>query len=333
MKILLTLDYELFLDDIIGTVENSLIKPMQHFHAVCKKHNVRATIFVDAAYLYMLNKLRSQWSALQEDYDKVVENIKWLEQEGHDIELHIHPQWYYSTYDKDGWHLDWEHYKLSTAPYEESLRLFTESKNLLDSIIGRKTIAFRAGGYSIQQFNYKDCFKKNGIVADSSVFSKNYQLTPTHYFDYRKAPSDVYQFEEDITKETPQGSWIEFPITVGKYNFLKYMMKKKSIMNNISQNWGDGGALPHKSTGALWKRFTAGFRLMKYSPATIDWDIFGLLEDITEQIKASNTTMTIIGHPKLISSSSMDYLDSYITRYTAQGVVFTTMKKEIGCNL
>lgn len=325
MKILLTLDYELFLDDIIGTVDNSLIKPMQHFHEVCKKHDVRATIFVDAAYLYMLNQLRSQWAALQNDYDKVVENIKWLEKEGHDIELHIHPQWYYSTYDKDGWHLDWEHYKLSTAPYEESLRLFTESKNLLDTIIGRKTIAFRAGGYSIQQFNYQDCFEKNGITADSSVFSNNYQLTDTHYFDYRGVPSDIYRFDSDITRSKVNGSFTEFPISVGRFNILRYIMMKRRLTKNIARHWGDGGGLPQQKPAHLWTRFHNAFRCIKYPSATIDWDNFVFLDSITEQNANKIQNMTVIGHPKLISSSSMKSLDYYIKKRQQKGDIFNTI--------
>lgn len=330
MKVLLTLDYELFLDDVIGTVDNSLIKPMKEFNKVCAKHGVRATIFVDAAYLYMLNKLRVFWTDLQEDYDKVVENIKWLEQEGHDIELHIHPQWYYSTYDENGWHLDWGHYKLSSAPYEESLKLFTESKELLDSIIGRKTIAFRAGGYSIQQFNYQDCFERNGILADSSVLVNNYMLTDTNFFDFRGVLHEPYRFTADITRKDDRGRFKEYPISVGRYGFIQYMVKKRRHHDDRVNRWGDGGCINAKAPGNLWQRLKTGFRFIKYPYATIDYDNYSFLEEIHNQNTDITTVFTIIGHPKLISSASMIYLNSYIDKRKKVGDRFVTIRNDLG---
>lgn len=329
MKILLTLDYELCLNDFVGTVDECLIVPMQKFHQVCDLFGVRATIFVDAAYLYMLDKLHTQWPMLKEDYEKVKENIQWLEEQGYDIELHIHPQWYYSIYNETGWHLDWNHYKLSTAPYEESLVLFTESKNLLDSIIGRKTIAFRAGGYSIQQFNYQDCFKRNGIIADSSVFTNNKVLTETHYYNYVGAPANTYRFTDCITSPDSIGVFYEFPIGVGKFPFVQYMRKKRRIAQHSSQRWGNGGAEQNRSLyERIMKnihRFKNGFALTKYPSASVDCDTYGLLEDIFVQNK-ENDILTIIGHPKNISASSMDYLKNFIYKRFNEHIEFTTLK-------
>ena len=153
MNIIITLDYELFLNDITGTVNNCLIKPMQEIQKICEKHDFKLTIFVDAAYLYRLTELKKDYPALEEDYKNTVDNIKWLAKLGHDIQLHIHPQWYYSNYNGKEWILDWDHYKLSDMPRDYAFEVFGKSKELLDSIIEYKTTLFRAGGYSIQDFD------------------------------------------------------------------------------------------------------------------------------------------------------------------------------------
>lgn len=329
MKLHITLDYELFLDDRVGTVENSLITPMHVFHNLCKKLGVRATIFVDAAYLYRLDELRQRWAPLQADYEKVVANIQWLESQGYDIELHIHPQWYYSTYDEAGWHLDWEHYKLSSAPYEESERYFAKSKQILDELIGRKTQIFRAGGYSIQQFDYVSCFQKHGILADSSVLTKRKNLSATHYYDYTEAPADAYRFTDDILRSAEMGDFIEFPISCSKFSLPYYMRSKKTSAKMRGTRWGDGGANRKGLVETLKGRVEAFVRWSPYHHATIDCNTFSMLLDIYQANRSKNKHFVILGHPKGLSSGSLQMLEQLVLASRANGDTFTTLKEII----
>lgn len=329
MNLHITLDYELFLDDRVGTVGKSLLLPMFDFHRLCKKYDVRATIFVDAAYLYMLNELRSQWPQLQSDYEKVTNNLKYLEAEGHDIELHIHPQWYYSTYDADGWHLDWEHYKLSSAPYEESERYLEESKKLLDEIIGRKTQIFRAGGYSIQQFDYVSCFRKMGILADSSVLTKRKNLSATHYYDYSEAPTDAYTFTDDILRSTDDGEFTEFPITCSKFSLSYYIKSKQMSAQMRGFRWGDGGANHKGLLTRILGRAEAFRRWSPYHHATIDCNTFSMLLDIYRANRGRNKHFVILGHPKGLSTGSLLMLECLILLSRSYGDTITTLKEAI----
>ena len=72
MKILITLDYELFLNDIVGTIDNCLIKPMECFNNVCANHGVKAVIFVDMAYVFRLKQLSENNLFAKSEYEKVV---------------------------------------------------------------------------------------------------------------------------------------------------------------------------------------------------------------------------------------------------------------------
>lgn len=329
MKLIISLDYELFLNDITGGVGNCLIKPTMEFQKVCSKHGIASTIFVDAAYLYMLNTLKSTYPKLSEDYDAVVGNIKWLKSNGHDIQLHIHPQWYYSSFDGRKWILDWDHYKLSDMPVEDAFAKFKESKELLDDILQEKTIAFRAGGYSIQGFDYVKCFKENGILADSSVLPGAYAVSNTHTYDYRKIKDDVYRFSNDIRIKEDNGSFVEFPIASSDKVFIsKYFRVKRNWMTAENMNWGDGGDYPAQDKMAKIKKLWNSFSFFKHPHASIDYQSFFWLRDAFEHCKGKEV-MTIIGHPKNFSEASLKYLESFIIDVIRAGHSFTTIKEEI----
>lgn len=329
MNIHITLDYELFLDDRVGTVQASLVKPMREFDKVCQQYGVRATIFVDAAYLLRLSQLKDRWQDLQKDYDDTVANIQWLEAQGHDIELHIHPQWYYSNYDEAGWHLDWQHYKLSTAPYEESKAYFAQSKQLLDSLIGRETHVFRAGGYSIQQFNYQDCFQANGILADSSVLTGRKLLSDTHYYDYSHAPFDAYRFSEDILKIDEKGIFTEFPISCFKCSLPYYIGVRRKSGKLSGVKWGDGGANPKGLVGRIHDKLVGLMRWTRYNHASIDNATFTMLPDVYAACKRTQKHFVIKGHPKEFTEGTMSMLDKFIPDCQAQGDTFTTLSQEL----
>ena len=319
MDIIFTLDYELFLNDMTGTVSNSLIKPMQEIQKVCEKHNFRFTIFVDAAYLYRLVELKQDYPSLEKDYKAVTDNIKWLVSLGHDIQLHIHPQWYYSNYDGKEWALDWEHYKLSDMPRDYAFELFGKSKELLDSIIGYKTTLFRAGGFCIQDFDYANCFRKYGIIGDSSVLPGDKVRKKTHSYDYRKSSRRVYKFTENIDVVQNDGTFWEFPIaTAGPRSFIKYMYEKKVNGSKIEKKWGDGGDKPFPSLMAKIKSMLPAFSLFKYPFASIDGFCVFWLDDVYRYSKKYEC-MTVIGHPKNFSSSSFPYLERFINEKRAKG--------------
>ncbi len=313
MTIILTLDYELFLNDITGTVSNCLEKPMFELQKVCDKHGFHYTVFIDAAYLFMLKQLKTNNKQLEADYQRVCESINWMHSKGHDIQLHIHPQWYYSRHIDGKWVLDWNHYRLADMNREDAARCFELSKNLLDEIIGEKTLIFRAGGYSLTESDYYSMFKKNGIIADSSVLPGVREITSTHKFDYRGLPNKPFFFSEDICDPKTDGCFLELPISLAKKVLItKYLTKKKkyiSIPENV--NWGDGGDLPPVGLLKKVKRRMGSITVFKHPKATIDYQSFFFLRDAYNNSKASGY-MTIIGHPKNFSPAALAYFDSFI---------------------
>lgn len=321
MRIYLTLDYELFMGNKTGTVENCLIKPTNKLLTVLDKYNVKATFFVDAAYLYQLDKLKFSYSTLNRDYDSIVKQLRDLSKMGHDIQLHIHPQWYYAKYDGCEWNLSSSPYKLSDMEERDCFDLFHKSKILLEQIIGKNVCAFRAGGYSIQTFNnLPKLFSDNDIKIDSSALSMKSSEGLYQVYDYSNVKSGFYySFYDDVSKPSNTGPFIEIPITTSKicplfvaYNFIKSWMIK-SVDKTV---FGDGvsiNSINHEGKRSLISRIILYWKFINQQRmASIDKTNSLYLKYIYHS-QLKNNVFVIIGHPKNLSMFSVNNLDVFLS--------------------
>ena len=90
-NIVLTLDYELFLGEKSGTVENCMIKPMNQLMNLCQKYHSTMTIFWDVMHYQKIIENLGRYPELQEDKLLIEAQIQALVKEGHDVQLHLHP--------------------------------------------------------------------------------------------------------------------------------------------------------------------------------------------------------------------------------------------------
>lgn len=316
MNIYITLDYELFLNDYTGDVDNCLIIPSYELLRVLDKHQIKATFFVDAAYIYRLNELRGRYQGLQEDYKKVVSHVKEIASQGQKIGLHLHPQWFYSDYDGDKWIIDFDHYKLSDMAELEASQCFRECKIMLEELVGSKIDSFRAGGYSIQTFKaFPRLMKELDIKSDSSVLSNAKNLSKLHYYDYSSLKTtDSYTFEDDVLLIENNGSLREYPISTSTFNYVTYCvsrLKMRKLKNN--KNWGNGGDVSSHHRRSLVKNiFNKMFHPIVMS-ASIDYQGFAFFDMVySEYLRKGKRDFVIIGHPKNFSPASLSMLDAFL---------------------
>ena len=154
MKINLTLDYELFMNELTGNVENCLIRPTDEFLNLTRKYGIKVMFFVDASYLYRLNELKNSYPRLGKDLESIKKQIHDIEHDGHAIGLHLHPQWYFSTFDGEQWAIDFDHYKLSDMPREMADTYFKESLRMLQSYCNQQIKTFRGGDIAFRDTNH-----------------------------------------------------------------------------------------------------------------------------------------------------------------------------------
>ncbi len=329
MKTLLTLDYELFLGAKTGSVENCLISPMNYLLKVASHSNAKFTLLVDAAYIYMLNILRDKHTSLAHDYTNICNHLRDLQEQGHDLQLHIHPQWYFSEYNGREWHLDTEHYKLCDVEENQMMELFVNSKNLLDNIIGKKTIAFRAGGFSAQPTDLLvRLFNASGIRVDSSVCPGTSYDSDCQKFDYTVVPQkSAYHFSKDICQEECDGEFMEVPISMIKVSPVfhwKLALTKLAVKFGRGADYkrmGDG--LSVKTTGSsIFTRMTQPVQTM----ATIDEFKASLLKRAYQKaLNKGDDYFCVLGHPKLATPYSVRKLGEFCDYVNKNGGSFITI--------
>ena len=87
------------------------------------------------------------------------EVLKFIEEKGHDIQLHTHPFWCYGRT-----HM-WEY------SAEEQTKIIDDGRQLLKDWLGRYPIAHRSGAYGINRDTLQ-ALRRNNINIDSSMFHK-----------------------------------------------------------------------------------------------------------------------------------------------------------------
>jgi len=317
MNIYITLDYELFFGAKSGSVENCIIKPTEALLAIVNPYDIKFTCFVDVGYLVKLEEQKKEHPQLQEDYKKVTRQIKELSDNGHGIELHIHPHWEDSHFNGTDWVFDTSRYKLADFSSDEIKRIVTQYTETLTRISGKPPEAYRAGGWSAQPFaEIGKALLKNNITIDSTVFPKGYYNSPDQYYDFRTIEQykTKYRFSESLVEENHNGKFKEIPIssyTVSPFFFWKFAYHKLKKQEK-HRPFGDGAAMA-KTKKDVFKLMLSSSN----SVVSIDGYKASFLQKaykLYQKHTKPEGNFVIIGHPKAFTPYSLEKLKLFIEK-------------------
>ena len=326
MNIYITLDYEIYFGENHGTVEKCVIYPTSELIRIAEKQNVRFCFFVDSGYILKLDEFRKKYPQLEKDYLAITEQIKYLSDTGHDIQLHIHPHWEDSYFNGERWIIDIKRYKLIDFNETEIGDIVYRYKKVLVGLTGKEIFAFRAGGWCLQPFSkLKKAFKQNNITLDSSVFRNGFYSSENYAYDFRDAPDkDIYRFEDEPAKENTKGYFTELPISAIRNSplfFWKlFLLGRKNPY--LHKPLGDGRPMP--APGQRKKMLT------QYTNCTVCTDGYNahLLQRALKNLqKKKFEQMVVIGHPKALSRYSIQKLEEFIVNNKEKNN-FTTFAKQ-----
>jgi hypothetical protein len=195
----LTVDYELF-GSGKGDVIKHVIEPTKKMLKVFREHNVKATFFVEQLEVAALLKIGENSSPLSIDFinAKLIKSqITQMVEDGHDIQLHLHPQWYNAYYSDGVWRLNFDWWRFSSLPYRTNecgtpgrLDLLIEGKRYLEEMIKPikpeyQCTVFRAGGYNLGLDDItKAALLEAGFLMDSSICPGFFSSGPLSNYDY-----------------------------------------------------------------------------------------------------------------------------------------------------
>jgi hypothetical protein len=169
----LTDDWELR-GDGSGDMEKLQLAPMRELLSIYNDHDIRTTVMAEVMQQLAFRREQANHSDLAAMADKWDEHILDAHRQGHDVQLHIHPQWSDATYEGGRWRLDgsWE---LSRLARGQAGDMVAAGKEYLEKLLRPgddryRCRAFRAGASAVAPGPYLlSELGSNGIDLDISM--------------------------------------------------------------------------------------------------------------------------------------------------------------------
>jgi len=144
----LTHDWELR-GDGSGDIEQIQFAPLRKLLEIYRKHHVRTTFLPDLMQQIRFRQLESEYPELKSSADKWDEHVREAFRQGHDVQLHLHPQWRDGRYENGRWHLngDWS---ILNYDRDAAYAMLAAGKDYLEKLLrpidsSYRCLAFRAG--------------------------------------------------------------------------------------------------------------------------------------------------------------------------------------------
>jgi len=228
IEFVFTLDYEIY-GDGSGSLRKHILEPAELILNLFKKYDVPIVIFVEAVEFDLMSKF-----SYDPDIDLINKQIKMAYINGHEIGLHIHPQWYNAKYKNGKWEVDISEYNLCQLPRDRIYDIVSKSIAFLKKLLESSEyypISFRAGNWLFQPTQpLASILYDFGIRIDSSVFEGG--LFKKYGVDYRKIRKNGYlwKFYEDVVTKSSYGKILEIPIFSKLVPFWKIISRKRLEM-------------------------------------------------------------------------------------------------------
>lgn len=325
-RILLTLDYELY-GDGSGDVFKHIVEPTNAILKVVERYGAKITVFFEVVEYW---RLKQEWeSGNHMGYDRspaeaMEQQVLDIIRRGHDVQLHIHPQWVDAKWEDGRWVVDLDNWRLGTfsSPTMTLKKLIAEGKRILEEMImpsfpDYKCIAIRAGGFNIQPSqDIVSIMRELGIMFDTSIVPGAKEEGSLSVYDYTGLPVDKGFWFVDDKLEAPSSintNIVELPhVAFPIVRFLKFLslsriksilQNRKSAQASFSAKTSSGG-----KDGGIMKKLSFFF---KKEYQTWDYCLFPIwmhgyfLRKVMTQSKRD--LFVVIGHPKsLVSTKSLE---------------------------
>jgi peptidoglycan/xylan/chitin deacetylase (PgdA/CDA1 family) len=326
MKIIISFDYEIYFKKNDINSNDYLIKNTNKIIALLEQRNIKTTFFIDAGYLYALDRQRDRFTNLKDDYLNIIHQIMMLENINHEIGFHTHPHWEDSYFLNGKWNMKLNRYKLSDYKQKEIETIIHRYYEHLQRNLKKRVISHRSGGWCVEPFGLiKNHLNNVGIKIEATVFNGGVCSNKTHKYDFRGYPEKEYwRFTDTPKNENKDGLFIEVPSTtsyIPNYYYWKIIINK--LLNITSDATSGEGIKP--SIKEITRRIVFGNTI----PVSIDkFKSSVLLKTFKEIEKTNKEYFLILGHPKSIDESSINDLNRFIDYVSSRGHTFTTYAAE-----
>lgn len=318
-RFFLTLDYELW-GNGKGDIFKNVIEPTDILLGIAERFGAKMTIFFEVVEYW---RLRDEWlkgntMGYQDNPVAAMENqLRTAVCKGHDVQLHIHPQWMDAKWEDGHWKVNQAEWRLATYDREgdDSLvNLLKRGKQTLEAIIkpvklNYECVALRAGGYNAQPSEgIVRAMRESGLHIDSSIYPGGYENGALSVYDYRNVPCNLGMWYVGEVLDTPGTALkdiIEIPIASKsiagwrKYAYsdrIKRLLLNKSETKELYSAKMDGIDSQHKSRldkiSFLFEKQCQTWDFCLLSPS-VQKSFMKMLDSMSDR-----KYFTLVGHPK-----------------------------------
>jgi hypothetical protein len=322
IECIFTLDYEVY-GNGEGSLRELVYEPGETLNGIFRKWNARFVAFVEVAEFEKIDKFETDPGIAD-----VKRQIKEFHRDGHEIALHLHPQWSNARYENGRWALDYDEYNLCTLSRSRISQIVDQSLDYLRKTIAEPAftpLSFRAGNWLFQPTETAaSVLAEKGIRIDSSVFKGGRQHDNT--LDYRSAIRNGYfwTFSCDVNETDSTGRWIEVPIYTEMVPFWKMSTSKR-----LGFTGGQG-----KGTRSAKQKVNRALDLLRFKyPRKLDFcrmtldELTSTMERVVlEDQKTPDTYKPIvaIGHTKDLSDPQT--VDDFLSFLNANQIAVSTFE-------
>jgi hypothetical protein len=327
IECIFTIDYEIY-GNGDGSLKELVYEPARKLKGIFDEAGAKFVAFVEAAELEMIENSRTD-PAINE----VKSQVKELYEQGHEIALHLHPQWYNARYESGKWLLDYTEYNLCLLPEKRIAEIVDRSITYLRTILADPDyipLSFRAGNWLFQPtMPVGKVLSEHGIKIDSSVFKGGVQHQ--HGLDYRSSSKNghFWRFKDDVNKPDPDGTILELPIYTRRVPFWKMVTGKRLGLQRQSSSG---------SKTVVLKRYRLLDKARFWYPLKFDFcrmtinELTGIVDSVLradQKDPESLKPLVAIGHTKdLIDFKTVELFLSYLDKRNIPVTTFDKIYKK-----
>jgi len=324
LNVLITIDYELF-GNGKGDVREHVVNPMDKILNICDKHSVPITLMFEVMeYITFRKHDEKLRKKLGYSPKKLIEKqIRSAYKNGHDVQLHIHPQFRNMRFDGKKFILDQDLIPYLELSSQEVERILRQGMNVVKTVIDNPSYQCRT--LRLSNFGWKKV-PKNTIEPMKNLGLKVHSLTdkiPDNRKGYWEVDNGIY----------------EIPIHSHEVEFLRFLSLKKvflylyiwSHIRTEALNKGSD-SVEAKKRNELLNRINAKWDLSKLSHS----EMTNFLEEGKKRYDFENyeVPLVMIGHTKdFFNCNHFSEFLKILNQNRQDNIKFTTMDLFIDNNL
>lgn len=224
-----------------GDIRELQFRPMRELVSIYNKHGVRGSFNAELMQQLSFRQFEGahpELKSLADDWDAhVSETLR----DGHDIQLHVHPQWQNPEYEDHEWKLTADWSILNYEP-ETAYRMLSAGKEYLENLLrpldpSYRCVSFRAGSWCIAPSPHiLNLLVRLDIVFDMSIVGGLHYETKNIKLDYTNCDEDFLPYYPVMTDARKVSDKIEPIICVPTNHF--YGSRRQVFRHHVGKAWG-----------------------------------------------------------------------------------------------